>query len=100
MIRQVKSPDESHCLLSTGADPPAALVLQVMLCGMDYDLDRTKKVARAHGQDRSTAAACRAARSRCPPKLRSRKGRSQKNDLATMDIHPGSCVHRMNCSRS
>ena len=30
--------DETHCLLSTGADSPEALVLQVMLCGVDFDL--------------------------------------------------------------
>ena len=30
--------DETHCMLSTGADSPEALVLQVMLCGVDFDL--------------------------------------------------------------
>jgi predicted DNA-binding transcriptional regulator YafY len=30
--------DETHCMLSTGADSPEALVLQVMLCGVDFSL--------------------------------------------------------------
>jgi predicted DNA-binding transcriptional regulator YafY len=30
--------DETHCMLSTGADSPEALILQVMLCGVDFAL--------------------------------------------------------------
>ena len=30
--------DEAHCTLSTGADSPEALILQVMLCGVDFAL--------------------------------------------------------------
>jgi hypothetical protein len=30
--------DEAHCMLSTDADSPEALVLQVMLCGVEFDL--------------------------------------------------------------
>jgi predicted DNA-binding transcriptional regulator YafY len=30
--------DKAHCMLSTGADSPEALVLQVLLCGVDFDL--------------------------------------------------------------
>ena len=58
--------DETHCMLSTGADSAEALVLQVMLCGVEFDLiepadlrpslikiaDRLRRAARLAGRGR------------------------------------------------
>jgi predicted DNA-binding transcriptional regulator YafY len=39
--------NETHCMLSTGADSPEALVLQVMLCGADFDLIEPAELRRS-----------------------------------------------------
>ena len=32
--------DENHCVLSVGAETPEALIFQVLLCGVDFELDQ------------------------------------------------------------